>query len=50
MNGSGTEIGYQIVDNKLVKDYEQIGKFKNGKIDGKGTFTWQDGKKYFGEW
>ena len=26
------------------------GKFKDGKYDGQGTYTWSDGRKYVGEW
>jgi len=25
------------------------GKFKDGKYDGQGTYTWSDGRKYVGE-
>ena len=59
--GSGFAAGWRIgsADTKNVPDgfhktdydngrYE--GYYKNGKRDGRGTYTWSDGEKYTGQW
>jgi len=27
-----------------------VGEYKDGEINGQGTYTWSDGRKYVGEW
>lgn len=46
-NTKGVSGGFHKTDYDNVR-YE--GYNKNGKCDGKGTYTWSDGEKYTGRW
>ncbi len=54
MNGSGEMVWTKKAEEKdeIVKDKcaRYIGEFVNDKKEGNGTFYWEDGRKYEGEW
>ena len=39
-----------IFDGVNENDVKYAGEYKNGTMNGQGTFTFSDGKKYIGEW
>jgi hypothetical protein len=40
---------FKVFDGKYA-GRKYVGQWKNGKLNGKGTFTWPNGRKYVGQW